>query len=336
MPRNSYTTLIYPGLFCLLVVLSIATLMIGDTPWNIVWHDVVDRVFQVSHQWNPLLDERAPRLIVLLCTGASLAVSGAVMQALFQNPLASPGVLGVTAGGSLCVLFIILSGFHIAYPFLIPIGAVGGCFFTMLLVYGLAKHHGGGLMTTIILTGIAISVVFMSVQGALLYSLRENWHLIQLITEWEAGSTADRTWQHVHMQFPLTLVGLWGCWRYRQEINMLTLGEDEARNLGVEVDKVRWRLFLCVSLLTGGALAGLGMIAFFGLILPNMIRKIKGPDHRSVIPIAMVGGSVILLALDLGLRIFAVHAFSIGNLSAILGGAFFLFILFGSRRESIC
>lgn len=319
---------IYILFWGLLAIFSIATLSYGDTPFHIVFQ----RLFEGSNQWNPLLHERLPRLIVILCTGASLAVSGAVMQALFHNPLASPSVLGITSGGSLVVTFIFILGWHFRYPFLLPISAIAGCLATLLIVYRLSRQQGKVKLGTLILSGIAISTVLTAAQSAIIYAFRDQWQLIQILTEWEAGSTTDRNWNHVHMQLPLTIVGLLGCWLYRQEINILALGEEEAANLGVEVETVRWRLFLCIALLTGGAIAAVGIIAYFGLVLPNIIRRLQGPDNRILIPMCILVGSSLLAGLDIILRLFSIHSLTIGNISAILGGGFFLMLLFGSRE----
>lgn len=291
------------------------------------------RIQGKSNAWNPLLDERIPRLIVLICTGAALASSGAVMQSMFHNPLASPSVLGISSGGCLSVVLVFIFDLRFTYPYALPLAAFIGCFITLCLVYSLSRWQGGRHLTNLILTGIAISTLFIAIQGLLLYALRDRWQLIQTITEWEAGSTIDRSWQHVHMQLPLTLVGLWGCWIYREELNILALGEEEAINLGVDVKRVRWRLFLCISLLTGGALAAVGMVAFFGLILPHIIRRLQGPDHFTLIPLCIVAGGTILTLLDFCLRFFGLYDVSIGNLSAIIGGLFFLFLLFRPQKN---
>lgn len=320
------------GFAILLLIASALTLVSGETPWRAVWEGFLSRLYGKSAQWNPLWDERIPRLIVLICTGASLAVSGAVMQSMFHNPLASPSVLGISSGGCLAVILIFIFDLRFSHPYALPSAAFIGCFGTLCLVYGLSRLQGGRQLTNLILTGIAISTLLIAIQGLLLYALRDHWQLIQTITEWEAGSTIDRNWQHVHMQLPLTLVGLWGCWIYREELNILSLGEEEALNLGVDVQLVRWRLFLCISLLTGGALAAVGMIAFFGLVLPHIVRRLQGPDHISLIPLSLVGGAAILTLLDFTLRHFLLHEISIGNLSAVLGGMFFLFLLFRPQK----
>lgn len=317
----------------LLFIAALLTLINGETPWEQVWKTLLLRLKGDSNEWNPLLDERLPRLIVLICTGASLATSGAVMQSMFHNPLASPSVLGISTGGCLLVVLIFILDLRYTTPYALPLAAFLGCFLTLCLVYGLSRLQEGQHLTNLILTGIAISSLLLAFQGFLLYALRDHWQLIQTITEWESGSTIDRSWQHVHMQLPLTLVGLWGCWIYREELNLLSLGEEEAANLGVDVRRVRWRLFLCISLLTGGALAAVGMIAFFGLVLPHIIRRLQGPDHFTLIPLSMIGGAAIFALLDVSLRFFSLYQVSIGNLSAIIGALFFLFLLFQSQKK---
>ncbi len=320
-------------LVAILSICSWFTLTLGDTPWSEVWSDALLRIKGSggAAAWNPLLDERIPRLIVIICAGASLAVAGAVMQSLFHNPLASPNILGISCGGGLLVVLVFIFELHLEYPFAIPIAAFTGCLGTLLLVYSLSRYDTGIQLNTLIITGIAVSSLLFAVQEALMYAFRDHWVLIQTLTEWEAGSTLDRDWNHVHMQLPLTLIGLYGCWFYRSEIDIIALGEEEAKNLGVEVEKVRWRLFLCVALLTGGAIASVGMIAFFGLVLPHLIRYIQGPSNHHLIPLCILVGSATFAFMDLILRILEFHFLSIGTISAILGGVFFLILLRNSH-----
>lgn len=332
MKKNSF--FLYATLYALLIFSAAMTLLWGDSVFANVWDGFLARLNGLSDQWNPLLDERLPRLIVLLCTGAALATAGTVTQALFQNPLASPSVLGIPSGGSLLVVLVFILELHQDFPYAIPIAAFIGCLGTLLLVYALSRRKRHIEMTNMVLTGIAVSTLIITIQSSIIYAFRDRWHIIQTLTEWEAGSTSDRSWSHVHMQLPLTLFGLLGCWLYSKEVNIMAFGEEEAKNLGVEVGKIRWRLFLCISLLTSGAVAAVGSIAFFGLILPHLIRRFTGPDNCRLIPLSIVAGSAVLTAIDVGLRFFALHTFSIGNISAIIGGLFFLCLLFGSKREN--
>ncbi|MEX1012445.1 MAG: iron ABC transporter permease [Waddliaceae bacterium] len=309
----------------LLILLSLVTLCYGDTSLlNMQWDFV---------SWNPLLHERLPKLIVLLCTGASLATAGMVMQSIFQNPLASPSVLGINCGASFAVTLVFILSLHNSYPYSIPLAAFVGSMATLFIVYATASAKGRGQMAPLILTGIAVSTLLLACTSALTYAFRDHWQLMQTLTEWEAGSTADRNWRHVHMQAPLALIGLLGCYRYREEINILALGDEQAINLGVNVKQARWHLFLCVSLLTAGATAAVGNIAFFGLVLPHLLRKFFGPDHRTLIGQCIIIGSASLIGLDLILHTLKLQIFSIGNVSSVLGGAFFLILLLNPFRE---
>lgn len=310
----------------LLLIASLLTILLGDISLQEIWA-------QRQNSWNPILDERLPRLIVLICTGASLAVAGAVLQSLFQNPLASPSILGVSSGGSLAVVIIFILQLHLIHPLILPFSAVMGSLLVLGLVYVITLLQGGAPLNNLILTGVALSTLLIACQSFLLYAFRDHWQLIQTVTEWESSSTIDRTWRHVHMQLPLTIVGLTGCLAYRRELNVLTLGEEEAKNLGVDVEKIRWRLFLCIALLVGGSLAALGMIAFFGLILPHIARRLQGTNHCNLIPFCILAGASILTSLDLILRFFNLTDLSLGNLSAIGGGIFFIFLLLQSQRR---
>jgi len=326
----------FPLILIALLFLTISvTLTWGQVEWNEVWSGALNRFTGNSSTWNALLDERIPRLIVLICSGASLAVSGAIMQSLFHNPLASPGVLGITAGGSLCVLIVFLSGIYTTIPLTIPLAAVIGCFLSLLLVMGLAKAQGPQNTTHLILIGIAISTLLVALQGALVYCVRDNWALVQIVTEWQAGSTYNRNWEHVHMLLPLTLIGLYGAWAYRHEMNLLALGDEEARNLGVDVTPVRWRLLLCVTLLSGGALAATGAIAFFGLVLPHLVRTLEGPNHRTLIPLCILAGGTLLPTLDNAMRVLHLQFLTIGNISGVIGGIFFFALLYQNHSRRV-
>lgn len=329
MRQSLITT--YILLSVVIVAASVALITTGYIPWIEVWEGAISRFTSETQSWNALLDERLPRLIVLICSGAALATSGAVMQSLLQNPLAAPTILGLTAGSSLMVLLVILSGLHLIYSWTIPLAAIAGSFFVLLLISIFWRKNINRPFSVLILLGIAIATLLLAIQNALLYAYRDNWQLIQTVTEWEAGSTFDRTWEHVHMQLPLTIIGLAICFYYRHEMNILALGEDEARNLGVDVQAIRWRLILSVSLLAGGASAALGSVPFFGLILPHLLRHLFSSNNRELIPLCILGGAAILVLFDVILRISELHFLTIGNLSALCGGIFFLFLL---RRKT--
>lgn len=318
------------SLFCIF-----GTLLIGDLSCKESFRGIILRFQGNSYAWNPVLDERLPRLLITFATGASLAVSGAIMQSLFHNPLASPSILGISSGGSLLVTIVYIMGWHLSHPFSIPLAAITGCLITLLIVYSLSLSQGEVYLNTLILTGIAISTLLIAFQSMITYALRDHWHLIQILSEWQSGSTLDKTWKHVHMQMPLTIAALLICWKYRYEMDILSLGSEEAANLGVDVKKIRAHLFFAVALLTGGSLAAVGNISFFGLIIPHLLRFIFGAKNHLLIPACIFGGAIAFSALDLILRFFNAQNYTIGNISAIFGGLFFLILLIKLQRKTV-
>lgn len=325
---------IYIAYICLGILIAIFSAILlatGQIDWDTVWKGALERIQGTTHAWNALLDERIPRLIVLLCSGASLAASGAIMQSLLQNPLAAPTILGLTAGSSLMVVLVFISGFHLVYSWSVPLAAILGSLAILSILACMNRAHDKRPFSELILLGIALATLLLAIQQTVLYAFRDNWQLIQVVTEWEAGSSFDRSWEHVHMQLPVTIIGLAVCFYYRNEMNILALGDEEARTLGVDVRTVRWRLILSVSLLSGGATAALGSVPFFGLILPHLLRRLFSSNHRILIPLCVFGGAATLIAFDILLRQTQLHFLTIGNLSAIFGGVFFLYLL---RRKT--
>lgn len=280
------------------------------------------------------MEEAIPRLLTLIFCGASLSVAGAVTQSLFQNPFASPGTLGISSGSSLCVLLAFACGLHLSYPFLLPFAAIIGSLASFSFVYFLSLKNNFPHNHHLILAGIAISTVLFSTQQTLLYALRENWSLMQTLTEWESGSTFDLSWQHFHMAFPLSFVGLFICLYLRQEINILSMGLEDAENLGCDVKKTQLTLFFSVAFLTGSSCASIGNLPFFSFILPHITRKITGPNNRILLPICAINGACCLTGMDLFLRFFQITSFSIGHLSSLFGGSFFLYLLCKDRRHA--
>ena len=330
--KSTHLTLVII-LLMIAVFISILTIWWGYASWDIVWQGIIDYYKTSSRGWNPVLHERLPRLIVLFCTGAALSVSGVVMQSVFRNVLASPGILGINAGGSLLAMIVFITSWHLYFPYLVPIMAFIGCLSMLIVVYCFSVYIGDAQSSTLLFVGIAFSTVLVAIEGTITYALRSNWQVVQTIVEWQAGTTMDRGWQHVHMQLPLTIVGIFGVLAYAKEINLFTLGEDDARNLGMNVNAVRWRLFLFVAMLTGGSMAVVGTIPFFGLILPHVMRKLVGPNHCILIPFCILGGAVTLASLDLILKMMEIDCLSIGNVCSIVGGVFFLSLLIIHRKQ---
>lgn len=311
----------------MLCIAAYLTLTTGPMTWNLVIEGAFLRITGATTAWNPLLDERIPRLVVLLSTGASLAVAGAVIQSLFQNPLAGPGLLGLTAGSSLATIIVMLvGGWHLSMRWTLPIASVAGA----IVVLGLlvACWRGGRRsIGDLLLLGIGISTLLFAVQQSLLYAFRDQWQLLQSVAEWEAGSSLNRGWHHVHMQLPLAIVGLLTSWYHRHELDLLALGDEEAHTLGVDVAALRWRLILAVGLLVGGATAALGAVPFFGLLLPLLLRRCYGASHRKLLPLCIGIGAVALALGDALLRSSGLYMLTLGNITALLGSFCFLLLL---------
>lgn len=252
------------------------------------------------------------------------------MQALFRNPLASPSVLGVSAGASLSITIMFACGIHGFSTLTLPCAAITGALLSLFLVQLFSRAqtaHG------LILAGMAISTLLIATQDLVLYALRYKWELLQTLTEWQNGFSGNLNWQHVLMQFPLSSLGLWGCWHYRREVDLFALGEEQASALGVDVPRIRWKLFMCVALLTGSSIAVLGVLPFLGLILPNVIRQIYICQARALIPWCMIAGGFLLVAMDYLLRSLALTEITLGTITALLGGGFFLLLLLKPNGE---
>ncbi|MBS4169018.1 iron ABC transporter permease [Parachlamydia sp. AcF125] len=324
MIRSLFAKKIPLLLFTAYFLAVVATLVQGEIPWNEVWEDLVSRWQSDPPAWNPLWDDRLPRLLVLSFTGASLPVAGIIMQSIFRNPLASPSILGVSSGASLSALFAFIFGWKSLSPCILPLACVGGAFIALLCVYKLGRFHTSHAF---ILAGMAISTLITAGQDFLLHALRNERDLLQTLAEWQSGFSGNANWQHVYMQFPLTSLGLAGCWLYRREIDLFSFGEEHAAALGVDVVRTRWHLFICVALLTGSSIAVLGIIPFLGLILPHTMRLIHRPTAKELIPWSAFGGAFLLVGIDLFLRYYQFQYVSLGNLTALIGGFFFLYLL---------
>ena len=310
------------------VEVIISTLSYGQMPILDLLDHALLRILGKTYTWNSMIDERLPRLLVLVFSGGSLAVSGVVMQALFQNPLSSPGILGVTSGGSLGVIVVLSTGLISLGFYVIPISAVIGSISSLGLLYLFSRWIGcRGNISMLIFLGIAFSTIFYALESWLTYNIRNEWSIIQTVIEWKSGSTTDKNWHHVNMQMPLLILGMWGIFSLQRELDILSLGEEDAQVLGIEVEKVRWLLFICVALLVGGCLSSVGMIPFFGLVLPHIMRKLMGSNHQVLLKASFLGGSILLTGIDLFFRLFNITGLSVGNFSAIIGAVFFLVLL---------
>ncbi len=275
---------------------------------------------------------RFPRIAMAIAVGAALAVGGALMQAVFGNPLAEPGVVGVSSGAALGASIAIVFGIQFSGSGVAALAFVGGLLAT-LLVYAVARAGGRTEVVTLLLTGIAINA-FAQAGLAFVLFLADTASREQIVF-WQLGSLAGSLWSEVSIVVPLLAVGVFVALVLARQLDVLSLGERNARHLGVDVESLRIIVIVLVALLTAAAVAFAGIIAFVGLVVPHIIRMVLGPAHRGLIWASAVGGAVLMVWADLLTRTLVEGAdLPIGMLTALVGGPFFFALLYQQRRRS--
>jgi iron complex transport system permease protein len=274
---------------------------------------------------------RFPRIVMALAVGAALAVAGALMQAVFGNPLAEPGVVGVSSGAALGASTAIVFGISAGGGGVALLAFIGGLLAT-LLVYAVARAGGRTEVVTLLLTGIAINA-FAQAGLAFVLFLADTASREQIIF-WQLGSLAGSVWSEVVIVLPVLILGTILAVMMAGKLDLLALGERNARHLGVDVEQLRIVAIVLVALLTGVAVAFAGIIAFVGLVVPHIIRMALGPAHRGLLVASAVGGGALLAIADLLTRTLVAGAdLPIGMLTALVGGPFFFGLLYQQRRR---
>ncbi|NLY65355.1 MAG: iron ABC transporter permease [Alcaligenaceae bacterium] len=295
---------------------SIPTLLWGDVPDNL------------RLQQGVLLDIRIPRVLFGVVAGAALALSGVVMQALFRNPLAEPGLIGVSSGAALgAVIMIVLTG---AGFWGVASAAFIGSLLSTLLAYLVGRRFPG--VAGLLLAGIAINAISGSFIGLLTYISTEN--ELRDLTFWSMGSLATGSWTILAFMLPWTLlISIYLCTQWRA-LNALLLGEREVGHLGFSMQKLRRKLIVCVALLIGPLVAVTGGIGFVGLVVPHIMRMIIGANHRYLLPASVLAGGLALVLADWAARIVILPSeLPIGLVTSLIGGPFFLWLLIRGKRS---
>lgn len=324
-------TLALAGLLLVAAVLSLTTGAAGLGVSDLlaaIWGNGLSPRDQVV-----LFDIRLPRLGLGVAVGASLAVSGVLLQGLFRNPLADPGIVGVSSGASLgAVTAIVLGGALPAAlataigPALIPIAAGLGGWATTLILYRVATSGSRTDVALMLLAGIALSALAAAVTGVLIY-LADDRQLRDL-TFWSMGSLAGATWSKLWATLPLIGLAVLVAPRLARGLNALSLGEAQAAHMGIDVQVLKRVTILAAAAATGAAVAVSGGIGFIGLVVPHLLRQALGPDHRPLIPHAALLGASLLVLADLFARSFVAPAeLPIGILTALIGAPVFLWML---------
>ncbi len=278
-------------------------------------------------------DGRLPRVLTAALVGFSLAVAGAVMQGIFKNPMASPGVIGISSGAALGAVLAIYLGLTAIFPQALPLMAIIGALLTLMTVYMIATSAGRTSIATLLLAGIALNLILGAVTSFVITLSTKEFDVGRVIVTWLMGDLNNRLWFHVEIVALTTLSALVMIFSFIRELNILMLGEEGAANLGVAVGRVRNILLLAASIMTGGAIAVAGVIGFVGLVAPHMVRAVIGPDNRRLIPLAGLLGAVFLVYADLFVRLYIPVDLKVGVLTSLLGGPFFIWQIIRYRNR---
>lgn len=317
------------SLLALLLILALAATSVGalKLPLSLLWQD--DSALRQI--WFTI---RLPRVLLALVVGGSLALAGCVMQGLFRNPLADPGLLGISSGAALAVaLWVVL-------PFTLPaivmlyvpmLAAFMGSLAVTAVIFVLSQRPENGL-SRLLLVGIAINALCGAAVGVL--SWLSNDAQLRQLSLWGMGSLGQAQWSTLLAVSSLMLPSVWIIWRLAQALNLLQLGEEDAHYLGVDVKTVQRTLLLFSALLVAAAVAVSGVIGFVGLVVPHLLRLWLGADHRAVIPGSVLAGAILLLVADtLARTLVAPAEMPVGLLTSLLGAPWFLWMIF--RRGGV-
>lgn len=336
------TTILFTPLAVALIVsvlVSAGTGQLGVPPQEVLG----SLLHRVGIDWLPMPSHpagdqtlwaiRFPRVSMAALVGAGLAVSGLLMQAIFGNPLAEPGVIGISSGAAVGAGLAIVFGLTLfgewttaILAFIFGLGAT-------LIVYAMSRADGKTEVVTLVLTGIAVNAIGGA--GIALLTFLGDTQSREQIVFWQLGSLAGSRWSQVLIIAPIIAVGLLAAYIAAHKLDLLALGERNARHLGVNVEALRIVMIFVVALLVGAAVAFAGIISFVGLVIPHLMRMILGPAHLPLVTASALGGALLLTLADLAARTLVPMAdMPIGMLTALVGGPFFFWLLRRTRKRS--
>lgn len=329
-------------LLAVFILIFIFCLSISVGPMSISFSDALQSLIPWSNtsslQTQLVIQKiRLPRTILCLLVGAILAISGTVMQGLFRNPLAEPGIIGVSAGAGLgaTIAIVLFSSLSLQYPLLMNIVGIPLCAFfggglSTLLVYALGTSRHGTSVAIMLLAGIAIGSLSGAMIGYLSFIADDQ--MLRDLSLWSMGSLAGATWTSILLASTCFILLLVLFSMNAQSLNALLLGESEAGHLGVNTQNLKRFMILLTAVGVGVTVSIAGMIGFIGLIVPHLGRMFVGPDHRKLIPLSAFMGAILLTGADMFARIMVSPAeLPVGIVTAIIGSPFFIYLLFKQR-----
>ncbi|MEJ5220812.1 MAG: iron ABC transporter permease [Tepidiforma sp.] len=324
------------GLLALAVLLNLVIGAVRVPPGEVLGilldHAGLPAPFEFTRQHEAVVwNIRVPRTLLALVVGAGLATAGCALQGIFRNPLADPGIIGVSSGAALGAVGVIILGVSPLGTWTTPAAAFAGGLALTLAVYALSRRDGRTEVVTLVLTGVALNAIAGGVIGFALFFATDA--QLRNVVFWQLGSVGGATWAAVRPAALLALIALVPLMRYGHRLNLLALGEREAYHLGVDTERLRLEVIGLAALATAAAVSFAGIISFVGLVVPHMLRLMLGPDHRRLLPAsALLGAAAIALA-DLAARtVVAPAEIPLGVVTALAGGPYFLWLIHRTRR----
>lgn len=340
--RQHLQTLAIPIATILLLLSIVVALRAGAVPVSI--YDITISFFSSvsdnSFSRAVLLEIRLPRIVLSIAVGAALGICGAAMQALFRNPLADPGLIGVAGGGALGAVIVIVLGntwftdfTQTVGLYALPLGAMIGCLAVCAVIYKLSNQQGQFTIITLLLSGIAVNAIVGSLIGML--TLISDDSELRELTFWTMGNLGGNHWALTLPVLVCISISLIGLMRLAKPLNLYLLGEAQAQHLGIAVANLKKQVFFFTALAVGAAVSISGMIGFIGFVVPHLVRIIIGPDHRFLFPLSILLGASLLTLADIIARIAITPAeLPIGLVTSALGGPFFLLVLYKQSRRN--
>lgn len=333
--------ILYSIPLCFLFFLGLYFYLIKGS-WDISLSQISQIFYEKLLQKDPanrmatlvVFDSRLPRFLVAFLVGASLSITGCIMQSIFQNPMASPGITGTSAAAGCGAVFCIVFGWAQVFTWSIPILSIIFALGALLFDYTLASSFDRTSSTTLLLIGIALSLFFSSLVTFLITISLRDWEVGKSIISWTLGELQDRRWEHVYIVATTFIIGLSIILYFIRDLDLLIHGEEIALNLGVSVVKTRFFLLVAGATLVGGAVGVAGMIGFIGLIIPHVSRILIGNNHKNLVFFSMLLGGVLLVYCDLLVRIFPDMDLRIGTITGLLGSPYFIFLILHQKKNS--
>jgi iron complex transport system permease protein len=318
---------LYPLLFLLLLVAGALAVLVGSG-------DLTDPELR-----DTFLKLRGYRLAAAFLAGAALAVGGVVVQGLFRNPLASPSVLGTTAGASFGGQVALLTyglagvgGCFVVPEMTVPIGCFAGALASLAVLLLFLRVTQD--LLALLLTGFVLSALFLSLSAFVTSVAQETWELGRAVVSFSLGSVSGTGPRQLAFALPLIVVALVACWFWGRSLDLLLSGEEEAQSMGANVGAVRWWSAIWVGVLVAGAVSVGGNVGFVGLVVPHMLRPFAGTKHQRLIPAAALAGGVFLVACDIVARVIPSRSeIPLGVVTGLIGAPLFLLLLIRLRRE---